>query len=217
MGEDRTNMKKELGVILDKILRNKKLIIVEREEKINKIINIYDKHEKTIKEISERKVIDKTADASLYRHKLAAACFCAVLSVKPIEYADKLSIIRRKHDEKYANQKCGYYFGKQVIQTVLNGSAEKGKDIKGNALNDEDIIIYKNPLKTPTINSYDYEECFFELAENMDLYFTIEKDKHHEKNLLLYIAHLYFLLDNYSYEYHRAELYLKELNKKKKT
>ena len=55
----------------------------------------------------------------------------------------------------------------------------------------------------------EYHEWFVKLVtDGIEKYFDIDDGRYEEK-LIFFIAHIYFTIEKYSYQYHRANLYEK--------
>jgi len=213
-------LKGELKIVFKKVLSSsklKRLLIHDEENKIKQIFACYDKYEAIIKKWMDKNCTEKGVNVSLDRHKRAAAFFCAILKVKPFSFDTKKNPNTPKSlHERQANQLCAYLFGLQVIQVIIN-TMEYDED---NELSGEECLIYKKEIVSPDVrkdvHKTEYTEWFIKLVEGMDKYFDYDLKNSFIEKLIFYISHIYFMIDRYSYQYNRAELYKEEINSKAK-
>ena len=65
----------------------------------------------------------------------------------------------------------------------------------------------------PETGSDNYIHWFIKLVvDGVEKYFDYDDDKFDDK-LIFFIAHIYFLIDDFSYQFYRAELYIKRTEK----
>jgi len=213
--EDAINevLKRELEVIFNDILSSskyKRLVINDRKNKINKIIASCSEYVAIIKKWMDKESV-KNNENKLDRHKMAAAYFCAVLKVKPIDFnKEKMPNTPKTFREKNANEFCAFFFGLQILQIIVNGRAKTAK------INDEEKIICSKPFEAPKVHNSTYTDWFIKLIEDMEKHFDNSKKKSFIEKLIFFISHIYFMIENYSNQYYRTELYKEEVNRLKR-
>ena len=134
------------------------------------------------------------------RHKIAAAFFCSFLKSRPFNFVPDKSGKDPLFCESWANEQGAFIFGMQIIQDFM---AHRATD---NSYSADDRMIYKNPIHVPETQSDSYVSWFVKLfASDMAQYFNFEKEKYEER-LVFFIAHIYFVLERHSYQYHKIAL-----------
>jgi hypothetical protein len=70
--------------------------------------------------------------------------------------------------------------------------------------------LYKEVISLPETSSDNYIHWFIKLViDGVEKYFDYEDEKKYEEKLIFFIAHIYFLLEGYSYQFRKAKLYEK--------
>jgi len=169
--------------------------------KIDEIFANYEEYKKHIHNNMKGKDISSTVEPLMDSHKIAAAFFCSFLKSRPLTYIPNKSDIPPSGMELRANEHAAFLFGLQVVQ-----------DFWSDKLNDcnsaEEKEIYKNVIKLPETGSDNYIHWFMKLVvDGVERYFDYGNDKFEDK-LIFFIAHIYFLIEDFSYQFYRAELYL---------
>jgi len=170
--------------------------------KVDEIFNYYEEYKKYIhqnmKDINE----SKTAEPLMDSHKIAAAFFCSFLKSRPLTYMPDNSSIPPSGMELRANEHAAFLFGLQIVQDFWS---DKYNDCN----TAEEKEIYSNVLKLPDTGSDNYIIWFIKLFINgVEKYFDYTDAKFEEK-LIFFIAHIYFLIEDFSYQYYKANLYIK--------
>ena len=134
-------------------------------------------------------------------HKIAAAFFCSFLKSKPIKYTPDGSNPPDGFELK-VNEYGAFVFG---LQVVMDFWADKVFD----SVTAEDQEIYKQKIKFPKTIKDNYIIWFVKLVTNgVEKYFDFDDTKYEEK-MIFFIAHIYFMIEEYSYQYHKTKLYEK--------
>jgi hypothetical protein len=140
------------------------------------------------------------AEPLMDSHKIAAAFFCSFLKARPLTYEPDNSDIPPSGMELRANEHAAFLFGLQIVQDFW---ADKYIDCDSA----EEKEIYKNVIKIPETSSDNYIHWFMKLIiDGVEKYFDYQNEKFEEK-LIFFIAHIYFLLEDFSYQFYRAKLY----------
>ena len=141
---------------------------------------------------------------------MAAAFCCAVLKARPLEYIMKESLahIPINSYESGANELCAYLLGIQVLR--LNWIYKTASHAKTSP---QQKNIYHKFIESPFPNdpATSYADWFIKLVKEVPVkggsvnYFDYE-DPHFDERRLFFIPHMYFLIENYSYQFYRAEI-----------
>jgi hypothetical protein len=124
------------------------------------------------------------------------------LKSRPLTYLPDNSNVPPNGMELRANEHAAFLFGLQIVQDFW-----ADKYIDNNSAEEKEI--YKEIIKLPETSSDDYIHWFIKLViDGVEKYFDYKNEKYEEK-LIFFIAHIYFLLEDFSYQYHRAKLYEK--------
>ena len=151
-------------------------------------------------------------------HKIAAAFFCSFLKSAPLTYVPDNSGIPPSGMELWANEHAAFLFGLQVVQDFWS-------DKYFNCDSTEEREIYRKIIRLPETDSDNYIHWFIKLViDGIDKYFDYQNTEKYEEKFIFFIAHIYFLLEDFSYQFYRAELYkerteylAQELEKNKKS
>jgi len=169
-------------------------------EKIDNIFNYYEKYRTIIhRNMPYRDPIIKT-DPLMDNHKIAAAFFCSFLKARPLTYIPDDSGTGPTYMELRANEHGAFLFGLQVVQDFW---ADKFHE----SVSPYDKEIYRKEITFPQTTDGDhYIHWFIKLViDGVDRYFDYQAEKFQEK-FIFYISHIYFLIESYSYQYHKAKL-----------
>lgn len=167
-------------------------------EKLDEIFNLYRKYEGIIQRTNGKNtelLEDDNSDHLL----IAAILCCLVIKVRPINQILDKSSIDLKPEEKYSNEFCAYLFGMQIIQDFWCSKAS------GN-VSDEDKKIYSNPIMPPNPDDdkTTYPDWFIKLLnEEASKHFDCENQVLFDKNMISYISGIYFMIENYSYQFYK--------------
>jgi hypothetical protein len=170
--------------------------------KVDEIFTNYEIYKKHIH--NNMKVKDKSATTEplMDSHKIAAAFFCSFLKSRPLNYVPDNSDTPPSGMELRANEHAAFIFGLQIVQDFW---ADKYFD----CYSAEEKEIYQKLIKLPETNSDDYIHWFIKLViDGVEKYFDFQ-NKIFEEKLIFFIAHIYFLLEGFSYQFHKAKLYEK--------
>ena len=192
--EKKEYYKKELRFLI-KTLSSKSKRLVGDYSKVDEIFNYYERYRSCIHKYIENNGTRKLMD----RHKIAAAFFCAVLKSKPISYIPDGSGNDPIFCELRANEQAAFLFGLQILQDYI---ADKAIDSDSA----DDREIYKKLIHIPGTKDDSYIHWFVKLVvDGVNQYFDCENDKFEEK-FIFFISHIYFMLDDNSYQYHKINL-----------
>jgi len=167
-------------------------------EKIDEVFYHYEKYE----EIMRGKMVKKDAvlaeDEFLDHHKIAAAFCYSVIKARPIDYVTDDSGVSPTDMEKAANEHCAFLFGMQVIQNFWSIKAKENIPV-------EDKEIYNNPIKLPQPNdtTTTYNDWFIKLLNKEAFKHFDYGNNKFGGTLIFFIAHIYFLIESYSYQYYK--------------
>lgn len=168
--------------------------------KVDKIFTYYDEYRKHIHNNMECKDIHTNADQLMDNHKIAAALFCSFLKARPLSYVSDNSNVPPNKLEIWSNEQGAFLFGLQIVQDFW---ADKLTE----RISDLDKEIYKNLIHIPETDDDNYIHWFIKLViDGVEKYFDYENKKYEEK-LIFFIAHIYFMIDSYSYQYHRSKFF----------
>jgi len=168
--------------------------------KVEEIFDNYEKYKKYIHNNMKCDDDNATEEPLMDNHKIAAAFFCSFLKSRPLTYVPDNTGITPNNLEQRANEQGAFLFGLQVVQDFW-------ADKFNTCITAEDKEIYRKIIHLPETNNDDYITWFMKLAsDGIEKYFDYTKDKFEEK-LIFFIAHIYFLIESCSYQYHKAKLY----------
>jgi len=147
-------------------------------------------------------------DNGLDRHKIAAAFFCAIIKAKPLAFNSVKSAALKGNLEikKMANKECAFVFALQIIQDFFNQSSI-------DSISPDDKIIYANKIRLPKTHDKTYSQWFFKLITDRVTAHLDYKSKNFEEESMFFISNLFFMMESYSYQYYKAELFVSR-NKK---
>jgi len=170
--------------------------------KIDEIFSNYETYKKHIHNNMNYDDTPSKPEPLMDSHKIAAAFFCSFLKSKPIKYTPDSSGNPPDGFELQVNNYGAFTFG---LQVVLDFWGDKFFD----SVTAEDQEIYKEKMKFPETTKDNYLVWFSKLVnDGIDKYFNFDDDKYEEK-FIFFIAHIYFMIEKYSYQYYRANLYEK--------
>jgi hypothetical protein len=187
-------LRNEIRTITDKSPRLNPLY-----DKLDEVITHYDNYEKIIRNnMKEEDGTLKEGDF-LDHHKIAAAFCCSVMKVRPIDYRPDSSGKALTWLEETANEQCAYLLGLQVVQNFWSNKGRKNISPKKKE-------IYSKVIKTPVPNdNKKYIDWFVDLInEEAFEHYNYENDKLFGETLIFFIAHIYFLIESYSFEYYKS-------------
>jgi len=167
-------------------------------EKVDEVFNHYEKYKEIIRKNMIKKDVSLEEDNLLDHHKIAAAFCCSVLKARPINYVSDNSGIALTQIEKTANEQCAFLLGLQVVQNFWDIKSKEN-------ISAEDKEIYNKPIMTPKPNNNNtaYNDWFVALLnENAFKHLDYDNSKFGD-TLLFFIAHIYFLIESYSYQYYK--------------
>jgi len=170
-------------------------------EKTDEVFKHYEKYVEIIqKGMWGGKEAASKEDNLLDHHKIAAALCCSVIKAKPISFIANDSDDAPTNMEKTANEFCAFLLGLQVIQNFW--SFKCYEDISA-----EDMEIYNKPIKLPPTNDDDttYIEWFIKLISGGTFGHFDYENNLFGGTLIFYIAHIYFLIEGYSYQYYKGK------------
>ena len=185
--------------VIEKLQSNSSRLIADFK-KINEIFSYYETYKKSIhKNMGNKDILTKT-DHLMDNHKIAAAFFCSFLKAKPLKYQSDKSNVPPNSLELWANEQGAFLFGLQIVQDFWADKYETGASA-------EEQEIYQKLIRLPKPDHDNYIHWFIKLViDGAEKYFDFETKEYHEK-MIFFIAHIYFMVDSYSYQFHRAELY----------
>jgi hypothetical protein len=167
--------------------------------KIDEIFGHYEVYKKHIHKNMKCDDVDAKTEPLMDNHKIAAAFFCSFLKARPINYTPA-SAHPPNGFELMANEHGAFLFGLQVVQDFW---ADRYFDCK----HPEEKEIYKEIIRFPETGSDHYIHWFIKLAtDGIENYFDFQNEKYEEK-LIFFIAHIYFMIESYSFQFYRAKLY----------
>lgn len=170
--------------------------------KVDEIFTNYEEYKKHIHNNMKGKDTSATVEPLMDSHKIAAAFFCSFLKSRPLTYEPDNSDVPPSGMELRANEHAAFLFGLQVVQDFWS---DKFNDCK----TAEEKEIYKNVIKLPETGSDNYIHWFMKLVvDGVEKYFDYDNEKFEDK-LIFFIAHIYFLIEDYSYQFYKADLYIK--------
>jgi len=169
-------------------------------EKVDEIFTNYEKYTEIIHRNMPCKDSITKIDPLMDNHKIAGAFFCSFLRAKPLSYIPDSSGDSPTYMEQNANIHGAFLFGLQLVQDFW---ADKFKD----CASADDKEIYRKPIVFPQTTDTDhYIHWFVKLAAgNIDRYFDYKNEDFQER-FIFYISHIYFVLESYSYQYHKSKL-----------
>jgi hypothetical protein len=170
--------------------------------KIDEIFANYEIYKKYIHNNMKEEGDPAISEPMMDSHKIAASFFCSFLKTKPLTYTPDNSNIPPTGMELRANEHGAFLFGLQIVQDFW-------ADKYISALSAEDKEIYKNIVKLPNTSSDNYIHWFIKLVTDGVEKYLDHQDAKFEGKLIFFIAHIYFLLEEFSYQFYRAELYEK--------
>ena len=139
-------------------------------------------------------------------HKIAAAFFCSFLKAKPIKYSSDGSGNPPTGLELHVNKYGAFVYGLQVLNDFWT-------DKTVDSVTAEEQEIHKQPIRFPETGKDNYPTWFIKLVDGgVEKYLDHEDEKYEEK-LMFFIAHIYFMLESYNYQFHKANLYESRSNK----
>jgi len=184
------------------ILSNKTSRLTPRYGQIDEIFSNYEVYKKHIHSNMKYEDVPSKTEPLMDSHKIAAAFFCSFLKAKPIKYTPDGSNNPPTGFELQVNEYGAFLFGLQVI---LDFWADKVFE----SVIAEDQEIYKMKMVFPETSKDTYVTWFIKLvADGVEKYFNFNDEKYEEK-FLFFIAHIYFMIEKYSYQHHKASLYEK--------
>jgi len=191
----KNELRKIIGILVSKSKR-----LVGDYNKIDEIFSYYEKYRSYIhKHMSD-------PNALIDRHKIAAAFFCAILKSKPISYIPDSSGKDPIFCELRANEQAAFLFGLQILQDYIADKA-----INSDSADDKEI--YKQIIHIPGTKDDSYIHWFIKLVvDGVEKYFDFDNEKFDEK-LMFFISHIYFMLDNSSYQYYKINLLEKRIDR----
>jgi len=193
--------KNKCGDIINKLQSDSSRLAVDLS-KIDKIFNFYEKYRQIIHKNMDHKDIQTKTDDLMDNHKIAAAFFCSFLKARPLSYIPGKSSVPPNNLELRANEHGAFLFGLQVVQDFW-----ADKFTASVSVNDREI--YQKPIQLPKTDTDSYIHWFNKLFINgIEHYLDYENNKFDEK-FIFTVAHIYFLLDSFSYQFHKAELHEK--------
>jgi len=204
--EKKKYYKKELKILIETLSKkSKRLVGDNNDKKVDEIFNNYEQYRAIIHKYMDNNELEKLMD----RHKIAAAFFCAILKSKPISYIPDGSGKDPLFCELRANEQAAFIFGVQILQDYIADKAI-------NSASADDIEIYKQLFHIPGTKDDSYIHWFVKLVvDGVGEYFDFANPKFEEK-LIFFISHIYFLLDNNSYQHHKINLLEKRIERKHK-
>jgi hypothetical protein len=190
----KNSLKLIINAIVDKSTR-----LVPQYEKINAIFIHIEKYEKIMQKYMEIKISNGQTEDFPDHHKIAAAFCCSVIKARPINYVMDKSGVASNPYEQSANELCAYLFGLQVIQNFWSDKVNEN-------IPADEKDIYSKPIRTPEPNDPDttYQDWVTKLlkkgaAEHFDYEHPLFGEK-----LIFFIAHLYFMIESFSFRYYKA-------------
>ena len=178
--------------------------LVAEYGKIEHIFEDYKKYRSIIHRNMDYKDSRTKEDELMDGHKIAAAFFCSFLKARPLSYVSDGSGVPPNFMESRANEQGAFLFGLQIVQDFWH---DKGKESGASA---DDKEIYNSVVRTPNTDIDPYIYWFIRLLiKGMEKYFDFGDDQKFEEKLIFYISHIYFLLESYSYQLRRADLFEK--------
>jgi len=184
--------KVRLREIINDILEKDRQLKLD-ERKINEVFVHMKKYENIVRGYMRTKDTQLAEHDFLDHHKLAAIFCCSVLKARPI------SCLGGTQLEQSANGACAYLFGLLVIQNFWD---YKNKE----TVTPEEKAIYGQPIQVPIPNDSEttYQDWFVKLLIKESFkHFDYESPSFGNK-LIFTLSHIYFLIDNFSYQYYRA-------------
>jgi len=158
--------------------------------KINNVFNHYEKYKTIIKEMIQENIIKKDEDLleedCMDHHKIAAALCCSVLKERPLEPLDKDNK-NLKFREEFCNEICATWLGFQVIQNYWD-KKRCGKD---------EVCHLKTPEPLDKESTY-YDWFARIIRKETHKYLDYENKKYFERTMLLYLSHIFYLIDIYT-------------------
>jgi len=181
-----------------KAITNKGKRLVPLYDKVDEVFYHYDKYKGIIQKNMVKKGAVLEEEKLLDHHKIAAAFCCSVMKTRPINYVPGGSGVAPSQIEKTANEQCAYLLGLQVVQ---NFWAAKGDD----NISAEDKEVFNKSIVTPKPDSGNifYNDCFAELLDEKTFKHLDYENSKFGETLIFFIAHIYFMLESYSYQYYK--------------
>jgi len=192
--ETERNYKDLLRGIIDFVcVQSGKKKLNPQYEKIDVILDLYKKYEAIMQRDTEEK------DVLEEHHKIAAGFCCSILKARPINPILDSSGVDLKPEEIYANEYCAFLFGVLVIQISWIAKSEEN-------ISEEEKRIYGNEIliPQPQDDHTTYTDWFIKLVNKKALdHFDCENKKLFEKTMLYFLAHIFFGIDSYSYQFYK--------------
>jgi hypothetical protein len=168
--------------------------------KVDEIFNNYEIYKKHIHNNMKCRDTYTKTEPLMDNHKIAAAFFCSFLKSRPLTYIPDDSGVSPDSLELRANEQGAFLFGLQIVQDFW---ADKFID----CVTAEEREIYQKVIHLPETSDGSYIHWFIKLViDGINDYFDYKNEKYEEK-LIFFIAHIYFMIEQYSYQYYKAKLY----------
>jgi len=169
--------------------------------RIDGIFTYYEEYRKIIQRNMSNKDSFTKTEPLMDNHKIAAAFLCSFLKARPLTYVPDSSGVAPRFGELGANVHGAFLFGLQVIQDFWEDKFNDSAD-------DDDKEIYRKLIQLPEADTDTYIQWFIKLFLDGDVVrcFDYESDKFEEK-LIFFVSHIYAMLESYSYQYYKTELY----------
>lgn len=173
-----------------------------RYSQIDEVFSNYEVFKKHIHNNMNYNDVPSKTEPLMDSHKIASAFFCSFLKAKPIKYTPDSSNNPPSGFELQANEWGAFIFG---LQVVMDFWADKVFD----SVTAEDQEIYKQPIRFPETSKDNYVTWFIKLVtDGIEKYFDFDNEKY-EGKFIFFIAHIYFMIEKYAYQYHKTCLYEK--------
>jgi hypothetical protein len=169
--------------------------------KIDEIFTHYEKYKEIIHKHMPYKDSFTKTEPLMDNHKIAAAFFCSFLKARPLSYVPDGSGVAPSFREQRANEQGAFVFGLQVMQDYWEDKFYDSVDAY-------DREIYQKAINLPKTDHDSYIHWFINLFiyGGVTQYFDYESEKF-EELLIFFVSHIYAMLENYSYQYHKAILH----------
>jgi len=193
--------KRKCGEIINKLQSNSPRLAADLS-KIDEIFVFYEEYKKVIHKNMHQKDVRTKAEDLMDNHKIAAAFFCSFLKARPFSFIPGQSHVPPNYTEQRANEQGAFLFGLQVVQDFW---ADKFTE----SVSANDKEIYQKPIHLPITDTDSYIHWFNKLFIDGIEHCLDYENKKFEEKFIFVVAHIYFLLDSYSYQLYKAELHEK--------
>ncbi|MCL2196037.1 MAG: hypothetical protein FWB77_00320 [Treponema sp.] len=165
------------------------------KDRIDLIFDFYRRYRDVIHDCIEQGSEGRKEYVRMDRHKIAAAFFCSIIKVKPIES----KTAPEKFFERTVNVQLALLFSVLFVIDKFNISETSNTET--------DKKIFSRSFKLPKCKhseSKNYVTNFIMMIDDIQIEHLNIESGDFQPNLLFVISHLFFVLDAYSYQENRC-------------